>query len=315
MFPAVRSMHHMIGAGNPFEVEAGYRILEQGGNAIDAGVAAVFAATVTEQDHIGLGGEMPLLIKLPGKPVIAISGVGVAGAKATVDFYTSRQAEPWEERPIPPIPGAGIRAAITPGLVDGLLLALEKYGTMSFSKVIEPAIEYADGGFPLPEIFSSTLTASQRTLSFIPSSQKFYFPNGTIPKPGEVVKFPDLARTLREMAATEKSAHGDRVAKLRAVHDYFYKGSIAKRIVDYNEANGGLITYNDLASFHAETDEARTTTYRGYTINKPGFWTQGPVMLRGAEYPGRFRPEGDGSQQPAVSAHRAGGREARVRRS
>src|SRR5271163_2964510 len=73
MFPAVRGMHHMIGAGNPMEVEAGYRILEQGGNAIDAGVAAVFAATVTEQDHICLGGEMPLLVKVNGKPVVVIS--------------------------------------------------------------------------------------------------------------------------------------------------------------------------------------------------------------------------------------------------
>jgi gamma-glutamyltranspeptidase/glutathione hydrolase len=279
MFPAVRAMRHMIGAGNPFEVEAGYRILEQGGNAVDAGVAAVFAATVTEQDHIGLGGEMPLLIRVPGKPVIVISGVGVAGAKATPDYFANRQAEPWEERPIPPIPGAGLRAAITPGLVDGLLLALEKYGTMSFSRVIEPAIEDADG-FPLPEIFSQTLTFSQRVLNFIPTSQKFYFPNGTIPKPGDVVKFPDLARTLREMAAAEKNARGDRAAKIRAVHDYFYKGSVAKRIADFNDTNGGLITYNDLASFHAETDDVRTTTYRGYTINKPGFWTQGPVMLQ-----------------------------------
>lgn len=278
MFPAVRAMHHMIGAGNPYEVEAGYRILEAGGNAVDAGVAAVFAATVTEQDHIGLGGEMPLLIKLPGKPVIVISGVGVAGSKATVDFFEHRQPEPWEERPIPPIPGAGIRAAITPGLVDGLLLALEKYGTMSFSKVIEPAIEDADG-FPATEIYTMTLAMTQRVLSFLPTSQKFYLPDGKMPRPGDVVKYPDLAHTLREMAAAEKSAHGDRVAKLRAVHDYFYKGPIAKKIAEFNEANGGTIVYNDMASFHAETDDARSTTFRGYTVNKPGFWTQGPVML------------------------------------
>jgi len=279
MFPAVRGTREMIGAGNSMEVEAGYRILEQGGNAVDAGVAAVLAATVTEQDHIGLGGEVPLLIKLPGKPVIVISGVGVAGAKATPDFFAHRKAEPWED-PItyPPIPGAGIRAAITPGLVDGLLLALEKYGTMPFAKVAEPAIERADG-FPIPEIFSQTLLANQRVLSFLPTSQKFYFPGGNLPKPGEIVHFPDLARTLREMVNAEKQAHGDRVARIRAIHDYFYKGSIAKRIADFNEANGGPLTYADMANFKAETDDVRTTTYRGYTINKPGFWTQGPVTL------------------------------------
>ena len=280
MFPAVRAMHHMIGAGNPLEVEAGYRILEQGGNAVDAGVAAVFAATVTEQDHIGLGGEMPLLIKMKGKPVIVISGVGVAGSKATVEFFEHRKPEPWEDpKNYPPIPGAGIRAAITPGLVDGLLVALEKYGTMPFAKVIEPALEDARDGFPMPEIFSQTLQASKYVLDFLPASQKFYFPDGNVPHPGQVVRFPDLARTLSEMVNAEKQAHGDHAAKIRAVHDYFYKGSIAKRLAAFSEADGGTFTYSDLANFNAPTDDPRTTTYRGYTVNKPGFWTQGPVMI------------------------------------
>ena len=279
MFPAVRGTREMIGAGNNLEVEAGYRILEQGGNAVDAAVAAVLTATVTEQDHIGLGGEMPMLIKMAGKPVVVISGVGVAPAKATVEFYEHRQPEPWEEgRTIPPIPGVGIRAAITPGLVDGLLVALENYGTMSFAQVAAPATERADA-FPIPEIFSQYLSMDQRILKFWPASMKFYFPNGTVPQPGEMVHMPDLARTLREMAAAEKKAHGNRAAKIRAVHHYFYKGPIAKKIADFNEANGGFIAYQDMADFKAETDEPRTTMYRGYTVNKPGFWTQGPVML------------------------------------
>ena len=97
MFPPVRGLHEMVGAANNFEVEAGYRMLTQGGNAVDAGVASVLAATVTEQSRFGLGGEMPLLVKMAGKPVIAISGIGVAPAKATVDYYAHRQPEPWEE--------------------------------------------------------------------------------------------------------------------------------------------------------------------------------------------------------------------------
>jgi gamma-glutamyltranspeptidase / glutathione hydrolase len=279
MFPAVRGMHQMLGAGNPLEGEAGYRLLEQGGNAVDAAVAAILAATVTEQDHIGLGGEAPILIKMAGKPVVAISGVGVAPAKATVDYYAHRPREPWEEgNNLAPIPSMGVRAAITPGLVDGLLLALEKYGTKSFAQVAQPAIEDADG-FPIPEIFSQYLVMGQKALALWPTSQKFYFPNGAPPKPGDVVHLPDLARTLREMAAAEKKAHGDRAAKIRAVHNYFYKGPIAKKIAAFNETTGGLIAYDDLAKFKAETDEPRTTTYRGYAIHKPGFWTQGPVML------------------------------------
>lgn len=279
MFPPVRAMHQMIGAGNSMEVEAGFRILQQGGNAVDAGVAAILTATVTEQDHIGLGGEVPILIKMNGKPVIAISGVGVAPAKATVDFYEHRKPEPWEDaRNVAPIPSVGPRAAITPGIPDGVLLALEKYGTMSFAQIAGPAIEYADA-FPAPEIYSQYLSMGERMLAFWPTSQKFFFPDGKVPKPGEVVHMQDLARTLREMVAAEKKAHGNREAKLRAVHDYFYKGPIAKRIVAFNESVGGLIAYDDLAKFKAETDEPRETTYRGYTIHKPGFWTQGPVMI------------------------------------
>lgn len=280
MFPAVRGTHQMIGAGNSYEVEAGYRILEQGGNAVDAGVAATLAATVTEQDHFGLGGEMPLLVKMNGKPVVVVSGIGVAPKKATVEYYQNRPVEPWEQPELrrPPIPGQGIRAAITPGVVDGLLLALEKFGTKSFADVAAPAIERA-GGFPATEIFSNTLGMFQRIIALWPSSEQFYFPNESVPKPGELVHMPNLAATLREMAAAEKKAHGNRVAKLRAVHDVFYKGDIARRIASFNEANGGLIAYDDLANFHAETDEPRSTTYRGYTVNKPGFFTQGPVMI------------------------------------
>jgi gamma-glutamyltranspeptidase / glutathione hydrolase len=279
MFPPVRGTRQMVAAANNLEVEAGYRMLEKGGNAVDAAVASILAATVTEQDHIGLGGEAPLLIKMAGKPVIAISGVGIAPAKATVEYYEHRPREPWEEKaPFPPIPGMGIRAAITPGLVDGLLLALEKYGTMSFAEVAAPAIEDAEA-FAIPEIFAQYLEGGKRTLGFWPASQKFYFPNGSVPKPGDVVHMPDLARTLREMAAAEKKARGNRAAKIRAVHEYFYKGALAKRIAAFSEANGGLIALGDLAKTKAETDEPRTTTYRGYTVHKPGFWTQGPVML------------------------------------
>ncbi len=257
MFPAVRGTRQMIGAGNSMEVEAGYRILEQGGNAVDAGVAATLAAAVTEQDHFGLGGEMPLLVKMNGKPVVVVSGIGVAPKKATVEYYEKRPVEPWEQPGLrrPPIPGQGIRAAITPGMVDGLLLALEKFGTKSFAEVAAPAIEDADT-FPATEIFSSTLGMFQRILALWPASQQFYFPNGSLPKPGEIVHMPSLARTLREMAAAEKKAHGNRAAKLHAVHDIFYKGDIAKRIASFNEANGGLIAYDDLANFHAETRRA-----------------------------------------------------------
>src|ERR1019366_1308583 len=94
MSPPVRGLHEMVGAANNLEVAAGMRMLAQGGNAVDAGVATVLAATVTEQSRVGLGGEIPTLIKMKDKPVIVISGVGVAGSKATVQFFEKRTNEP-----------------------------------------------------------------------------------------------------------------------------------------------------------------------------------------------------------------------------
>jgi gamma-glutamyltranspeptidase/glutathione hydrolase len=279
MFPPVRGTREMVGAANNVEVEAGFRLLSQGGNAVDAGVATVLAAAVSEQDHFGLGGEIPILIKMAGKPVIAISGVGVAPGKATVDFYEHRKPEPWEEAgKIPPIPGQGILAATVPGMFDGIMLAFETYGTKSFADVAQPAIELADG-LALPEIYASYIKMNQRILELWPSSKAFFMPNGVVPNRGEMFRAPTLAKTLRELVAAEKRARGKRAAKIHAVRNYFYRGPLAHRMADFCANNGGLITYEDLSKYHAETDKPRTTAYRGYEINKPGFWTQGPVML------------------------------------
>jgi gamma-glutamyltranspeptidase/glutathione hydrolase len=280
MFPPVRGTREMVAAANNFEVEAGYRLLTSGGNAVDAGVAAVLAAAVTEQARFGLGGEMPLLLKMNGKPPIAISGVGTAPALATVAAYTNRAAEPWERGDrLPPIPTQGIKAAILPGAVGGLLLALEQHGTKSFAEVVAPAIEYADG-FPIGEEFVSFIRNGQKVLELWPVSREFFLPGGNVPKRGEVFREPTLAKTLRDMVAVEKKTRGNRVKKIRAVHDYFYKGEIAKKIAAFSEANGGYIRYDDLAKFRAETDTPRSYNFKGYEVQKPGFWTQGPVMLQ-----------------------------------
>jgi gamma-glutamyltranspeptidase/glutathione hydrolase len=280
MFPPVRGTHEMVGAANNLEVEAGFRVLTLGGNAVDAGVATVLAAAVTEQDHFGLGGEMPLLVKMNGKPVTAVSGIGVAPKLATIEFFEKRQAQPWEDaaRKLPPIPGDGILAATVPGVFDGILLALEKYGTKSFAQVAAPAMEYADG-FALPEIFANYIRSGRKLLDLWPASQAFFLPGGEPPQRGEIFREPTLAKTLRDLAQVEKKARGNRAAKIRAVRAYFYKGALARRMSAFSEANGGLLRYDDFAQFHAEIDTPRTTLYRGYEIAKPGFWTQGPVML------------------------------------
>ncbi|HEY9232555.1 MAG TPA: gamma-glutamyltransferase, partial [Blastocatellia bacterium] len=112
------------------------------------------------------------------------------------------------------------------------------------------------------------------------TSAKLFLPNGRVPKVGEMFAQPDLARTLREIVKAEKdaSSHG-RHAALMAARDYFYKGSVARRIGEFSEANGGLLRASDFAAFHAKVEEPTRTTYRGYEVYKTGFWAQGPAML------------------------------------
>jgi gamma-glutamyltranspeptidase/glutathione hydrolase len=280
MFPPVRGTREMVGAANNFEVEAGYRILTQGGNAVDAGVAATLAASVTEQSRFGIGGEAAILIKPAGKPVMAVSGAGWVPKKATAEFYRSRKPEPWETADhMAEIPAMGVLASTSPGVFDALILSLRQYGTMTFEQVSAPAIEYAEGGFPIGEEFSGFIRSTQRVLELWPASAKFFLPGGVPPNRGEIFREPTLANTFRELARAEKTAKGNRDAKLKAVRDLFYQGSIAKRFAAFSESNGGVISYDDMKSFHAETDQPRSTTYRGYQVMKPGFWTQGPVML------------------------------------
>jgi gamma-glutamyltranspeptidase/glutathione hydrolase len=276
----VRGTREMVAAANNFEVEAGFRILMQGGNAVDAGVAATLAAAVTEQARFGLGGEMPLIVKMAGKPPEVVNGVGIAPGRATAEFYKTRPPEPEEDpRKFPPIPANGIKAAITPGVFGGLMLALERYGTLSFEKVAMPAIEYA-GGFPLGEEFASFIRNGQRLLERWPASKAFFLPGGGPPARGEVFRAPTLQTTLQELVRVEKRAGGNRARKLRAVRAHFYEGPLGARIAKFSEQNGGLITLDDLKRTEAYIDEPVTGTYRGYTIVKPGFWTQGPVMIQ-----------------------------------
>ncbi len=280
MFPPVRGTREMVAAANNFEVEAGYRILTSGGNAVDAGVASVLAAAVTEQARFGLGGEMPVIIKMAGRPPVVISGVGVAPALATVEYYRSRNAERWEDPAAkPPIPEFGILAAITPGVFDGLMLALSEYGTLTFAQVAAPAIEYSKG-FPIGEEFAQFIRDTRPLLDLWPASKAFFLPNDKAPPRGTLFREPALARTLEELAAVERKARGKRARKIQAVRDHFYRGPIARRVAQFSEQAGGLIRFDDLKNYHAEIDQPASVTYRGYEIVKPGFWTQGPVLLQ-----------------------------------
>src|SRR5207302_4751404 len=114
------------------------------------------------------------------------------------------------------------------------------------------------------------------------TSKRVFMPNGRLAQPGEIFRQPDLARTLRAMAAVEKKALAEgagRAKGIDAVRDYFYRGEIARKIDAFSKANGGLLRYEDMAAFKLQAEEAVSTTYKGYRVYKNGFWSQGPAML------------------------------------
>ena len=295
--PVVRGKRGAVAAGHPLSAEAGMRLLQQGGNAVDAGCAALLAASVIEISHFSFGGEVPIIIKpSKGAPAV-INGQGIAPKLATRQFFIER-AKRGERQEGPvytgspeyvsineggarpgAIPSSGILPATVPGVLDAVVAALDKFGTKSLAEVMQPAIEMADG-FPIDELRVSYIEKTRKIFEPWPSSAKIFLPNGRVPKPGEIFSQPDLARTLRAIVAAERSAKAKgRHNALIAARDYFYKGAVAKRISDFSEKNGGLLRAADFAAFHAKVEEPTKTTYRGYEIYKTGFWAQGPAML------------------------------------
>lgn len=287
--PVVRGKRGVVTGGHPLSVEAGLRILQRGGNAIDAGVATILAASVIEFSHFSFGGEVPILIKPKGQKVMVIEGMGQAPAKATREFFVNRGRNESDSGTTMPsarrggmIPSTGPLSATVPAVLDACVTALDRFGTKKLAEVMEPAIELADG-FPLDELRVQYIRTRSSIFSQWPDAKRVFLPNGEVPKVGDIFVQADLARTLREIVRAEKLAsrgtRNNRHAGLMAARDYFYRGPIARRIGAYMQANGGLIAADDFAKFAATVGEPVSTDYRGYQIYKAGFWTQGPAMV------------------------------------
>jgi gamma-glutamyltranspeptidase/glutathione hydrolase len=263
------------------------RTYYKGGNAVDVGVASMFAGAVTELSHYGFGGEASILIRTKDGKVHSIAGVGTMPKLATAEMFRNRPLQPFEVSERDPgglkgiIPGAGLMPAIVPGMVDGALVALRDYGSMSFEQVIAPAIDLADG-FALDDMRSASIAYSQPFFNLWPTSKAHFLPNGRPLRTGEIFRQPDLARTLRGMAEAEKkalAAGANREAAIDKVRDHFYRGEIARKIDAFSKANGGLLRYEDMAAFRVQPEEPVSTTYKGYRVYKNGFWSQGPAMI------------------------------------
>jgi gamma-glutamyltranspeptidase / glutathione hydrolase len=270
MRPTLVGSEYMISAGHPLVAHVAAQVLERGGTAIDAGVAAGLASNVIQVDMCNLGGVAPTLLRQAGSnKVWSISGVGTWGSKVTLEKYLGRYGH---DMPL------GAAVGVVPAAVDVWLTALERFGTWSFKDVVEPALHYAQEGFILDYRTTQALEILGRGFSKWESSRRIYWWQGHPPKMGERLIQRDLATTLRTLVEAEGGS--SRENAINNVRGAFYKGEIAERIVAFNEREGGWLTKEDLATFRCEVGEAPSYHYHGYDVHTTGMYSQGPVLLQ-----------------------------------
>ncbi len=275
----------VVTAGHYLAAAAGFRIMEQGGNAVDAAAGMCICLNLLEPQSCGIGGEVPTLVySAKERKTYAISGMGWSPKAFSIDWC--------RDNGIDLIPGDGYLPITVPAVVDTWALALARFGTMSYSQVLEPAIHIAEHGFPVYEGLHNSLASGQaKYTDLYPTTGQVYYTDGRVPEVGEVLRNPDFAEMLKTMCRTEEAAAGrGRVAGIEAARDAFYKGPIAERIVAFIQDNSvedasgaahtGLLSYEDMADWHAELDEPATYNYRGLDVAKCPTWTQGPVFLQ-----------------------------------
>ena len=274
--PAFHGTQYMATGTVPIAIMAGAKILEQGGNAIDAGIAIHAAANVADASLTGLGGDCVMLIyDSKQDKVTSIQALGWAPRKATIDYYMKEHGE---------LPSRGPFSVNVPGGFAGWIMALDRYGTMSLAEVLQPAIELAEKGHSITTDVGNSLQGESTRNRFAqyPSTTDVWWKDGEPYGPGDVIIQSDLANTFKKLVAAEQvNLASGRSAALRAAHDLFYKGEIGKAIVDFLNGYDHVWEYEDLAEFEATEKPPITVNYRGiYDVYQNPPCTQGHITLQ-----------------------------------
>jgi gamma-glutamyltranspeptidase/glutathione hydrolase len=262
-----------VSAGHPLTTAAAFETLMKGGNAFDAGVAAMLVGGVVEQDLYSLGGEgLVLVYPRSTRKVVSIVGQGWAPKGATIESYTSRGKT---------MNGVGLDPAVVPGVIHAALTVLERWGTMSFEQVSARAIDYAENGFALRPRTTEAIDKNRAFIDAWPENKRMWVKeDGSSYKAGDTIKLPTLAHTLRLMVEAERgAAKKGRVAGIGAARDRFYKGDIAREMVAFLKQHGAPFELDDFSEFFARVEEPVSTNYRGYDVYKQAFGSQGPTLL------------------------------------
>jgi gamma-glutamyltranspeptidase/glutathione hydrolase len=259
-------------------------MLEKGGNAFDAAVAGGMMLQVCEPHLNGPGGDMPAIIHSAksGETKI-ICGQGTAPAAATIAHYKSEN--------LSLIPGTGLLATVVPGAFDGWMLMLRDYGTKTVEEVFEIALGYAENGVPVVLRWTETVaTVAELFRDEWTTSADQWLVGGKPPKPGSIYANKPLARTWKRLLDEAKAAGGDRIAQIDAIRHAWHQGFVAEEIDKFcrltevldvsGERHKAVLTGDDMARWRASYDAPATYDFNGYTVAKPGAWSQGPAHLQ-----------------------------------
>ena len=274
--PEISGTFGMVAASHWLAAQSGMAMLERGGNAFDAAVAAGFVLQVVEPHQNGLGGEAPMIVYVAASDAVhVVAGQGPAPSTATSAAFG--------DLGLSLVPGTGLTAACVPAAFGSWMLVLERYGTMTLAQVLEPAISYAENGFPVLPLLASLLRALAPAMTRDwPSSAAIWLADG-VPPPGGRLRNPLLASTYRRLAASAGGAKG-----VDGAIQAFYEGEIAEAIdsfcripaADADGVHSGFLRGEDLAKWRPSTEPAVSFDYGDFEVFKTGPWGQGPVMLQ-----------------------------------
>jgi gamma-glutamyltranspeptidase / glutathione hydrolase len=282
--PEIEGTFGVVTSTHWIATAVGMAMLEKGGNAFDAAVAAAFTLQVVEPHLNGPGGDVPVILHnvRRGKTEV-ICGQGVAPAGATIAHYKSEGLDL--------VPGTGLLAAVVPGTFETWMMLLRDYGTMPLAEVLAPAIGYAQNGYPLLERANATIaTVAALFRDYWPTSAAVYLPGNKVPAAGSLFTNKTFAATYSRIVKDAESAGGDRVAQIERARQSWSKGFVAEaidrfcRTQDIMDTSGrkhrGVLTADDMARWTPHIEAPLTYDYGRYTVCKTGPWGQGPVTLQ-----------------------------------
>ena len=271
--PVIRGCSHAISSGHFLASQAGFEVLENGGNAVDAGVAAAMVLAVVHSDIVNVAGVCPTMIySAEDGRVYSLDGLGHWPRAADVDLFRNEYNNSIPE---------GILRTVMPAAPAVWIAALKRFGTLSFADAVGAAVRYARDGFVMYPLMASNIATDAEKYRRWESSAAHYLPGGQPPEVGDVFAQPDLAATLGHMVAEEAAvAARGRDVGLEAAHSAFYRGDIARTIADYHAAHGGWVTFEDLAGYQSNWEPVYAQAFGGNTVYACGPWCQGPVLLQ-----------------------------------